>query len=79
MTSIPLAPGRRYDGGMSFNIIPFDGEDVPITRVVLDADTPWESVKEQARQALLHPEAALVIVTNDAADELWRYPEGLDA
>jgi hypothetical protein len=62
---------------MSFTLAVFDDDDAPVTREVLDAEWPLEEVKDYARKLLLkYPEAALVIVADPAANELYRYPEG---
>ncbi|MBS0334016.1 MAG: hypothetical protein JSS35_14710 [Proteobacteria bacterium] len=62
---------------MSFTLAVFDDDDAPVTREVLDEKWPLEDVKDYARQLLLkYPEAVLVIVADQAANELWRCPEG---
>ena len=66
--------------GMSFSIITSHPDGAPVTREVMDEETPWETVMAHAKDALVrYPEAANVIVTNRAGTELWRWPEGTNA
>lgn len=64
---------------MTFYITTLDEDDERIDQKVMGSNTPWAEVQEAARQASLHPDAAVVIVAGDGLKELWRYPEGYDA
>lgn len=75
-----LRGASAYLRRMSFTLAVFDDESAPVTREVLDEEWPLEDLKEYARTLLLrYPEAALVIVADRGANELWRYPEDYDA
>ena len=75
-----MAPlnGAAYVRTMQFLIVPFDSESRELDRVLMGAGTPFELVKERARELLLLEDAVVVIVSNGVGDELWRYPAGFD-